>query len=129
MLVASDGFAVVHAGWRGALAGIIQQTATKLLATGSKPLLAYVGPMIGVSAYEFSPTDLRPLVQRFGTEIVGETPEGKPALDMPRVVSIACAQAGFEPSTPTSCTSEADYFSYRTRGEDERMATVAWIDG
>ena len=53
--VATRGVAVVHAGWRGALAGLPGATATALAeATGSPPseLIAYVGPHIGSCCYK-----------------------------------------------------------------------------
>jgi polyphenol oxidase len=46
--------AAVHAGWRGLVGGIIEQTLRRLDALGARPehLCAAIGPSIGVDAYE-----------------------------------------------------------------------------
>lgn len=49
----SHAFAVVHAGWRGLAAGVIERAASAL---GSGPsLYAFVGPSISVAAYQVGP--------------------------------------------------------------------------
>ncbi len=129
VLVADNGIAVVHAGWRGALDGIVEVAANRLLKNGASPVKAFVGPTIGSHAYEFTAADLRPFVDRYGTEVASETSQGLPALDMAKVIEAACAQVGFEATRPLACTSEPNRYSYRLRKEAERQATVAWIDG
>lgn len=48
--------AVVHAGWRGAAAGIVGKAVTELAGLpGAEDLVAFVGPHIGVCCYEFGP--------------------------------------------------------------------------
>jgi len=62
--------AVVHAGWRGALAGIGADAARKLAAVaGCEPsdLRAYIGPHIGPCHYEVDETLLSQFVDAFGT--------------------------------------------------------------
>ncbi len=129
VLVANNGVSVVHAGWRGALTGIIDEAATRLLSNGSTPVAAFVGPTISSAKYEFGLAELTPFVDRFGADVVGETTDGSPALDMAKVVELACARFGFRASPPLACTSDQNRFSHRIRKESERQATLAWIDG
>jgi YfiH family protein len=53
----------VHAGWRGAVAGVLEQAVTAMTALGASPaaIAAVVGPCIGPDAYEVGP-DLRDAV-------------------------------------------------------------------
>jgi polyphenol oxidase len=46
-----------HAGWKGALAGIIAQTVTAMQALGARPasIAAAIGPCIGLNSYEVGP--------------------------------------------------------------------------
>lgn len=128
VLVGSTGVAVVHAGWRGAAAGVIEAAASRLRDGGSEPVATVLGPCIQPGAYEFGMADLRPIVASFGREIVGQTNAGAPALDLTRVVQISCERAGWPVPSRPPCTSSTEYFSHRTRTDRERQSTVAWIE-
>jgi purine-nucleoside/S-methyl-5'-thioadenosine phosphorylase / adenosine deaminase len=58
--------AVLHAGWRGLLGGIVQETAN-ILGAG---FAAIVGPTIGPCCYEVGDEVAGPFRERFGTDIV-----------------------------------------------------------
>ncbi|HWF00471.1 MAG TPA: polyphenol oxidase family protein [Caulobacteraceae bacterium] len=49
--------AAAHAGWRGALGGVIEATVAQMVAAGARPgdMLAAVGPCIGPRSYEVGP--------------------------------------------------------------------------
>ncbi len=127
VLVSTEGVAVVHAGWRGAEAGIVERAAAELGAFGA-PVAAWIGPCIGPEAYEFGADDLRRLVERFGPVAAATTDRGTPALDLFAVVSASVVSSGFPaPSRPPS-TADPRYFSHRVRGERERQVTAAWIE-
>lgn len=59
LLASEDGrwVAAVHAGWRGAVGGIVEATVKALSARGVSPgaLIACVGPCIGPAAFEIGP--------------------------------------------------------------------------
>lgn len=57
--------AAIHAGWRGAVAGIIEKTLGEMYALGARfsTLYAILGPMIGPASYEVSP-DFIPMVEK-----------------------------------------------------------------
>lgn len=128
VLVGSTGVAVVHAGWRGAAAGVIAAAGDRLRAAGAEPIAALLGPCIQPDAYEFGMNDLEPIVAEFGREIVGRSAAGTAALDLTRVVQISCERAGWPAPDRPLCTSDAAYFSHRTRADKGRQATVAWIE-
>jgi polyphenol oxidase len=86
------GVAVVHAGWRGALAGIAAEAARKLADhTGAKPaeLLAYIGPHIGPCHYEVDAERLSQFAYSFGTIAAAQ---GR--LDLGAVVSESLSEVG-----------------------------------
>ncbi len=128
VLVAERGFAVVHAGWRGLVAGIVDVAATRLLAEAGAPVAARVGPCINPSRYEFGAADLATATSVLGAEVEAETAWGTPALDVPAAVGVACERAGWPvPPTRPPCTSDERWFGHRTRADIGRQAGVAWM--
>lgn len=122
---------VVHAGWRGLAAGVVQAAATRLRQVGGGRASAVLGPCIGPECYEFSPADLAAVAQVLGDGVRGRTSSGRPALDVPAAVDAALADVGIGPAERlgpcTSCAADR-HFSHRARGERQRQATVAWFD-
>jgi polyphenol oxidase len=130
VLVATSGVGVVHAGWRGAGAGIVERTAEALSAAGGgAPVASWLAPCISPSAYAFGPEPLAELVARYGPTVAGRTAAGDPALDLRAVVRAACEAVGWPPPAEPACTSHPGFFSHRTRGDTGRQATVAWLEG
>jgi copper oxidase (laccase) domain-containing protein len=127
VLVAEAGVAVVHAGWRGLMAGVIEEAASILARVGGRPAAAHLGPTIGPAAYRFGADDLARVAERYGDEVVARTATGEPALNMPAAVASACRAAGWPAPGRPSCTSDPRWFSHRTRSDQGRQAAVAWI--
>lgn len=128
VLVAEQGFAVVHAGWRGLVGGIVEVAAQRLLEGAGSPVAARVGPCINPAGYEFGSADLALATSALGAEVQAETAWGAPALDVPTAVQVACERAGWPapPSRP-ACTTDDRWFSHRTRTDIGRQAGVAWM--
>jgi YfiH family protein len=122
-IASPDAVAVVHAGWRGVVAGVIDRAAAAL---GGRDLVAALGPCIHPECYEFGAADL----ERFDPAVRATTAEGTPALDLPAAVRLALARAGvdvgYDAETCTACAAD-DYFSFRARAETQRQAVVAWL--
>jgi YfiH family protein len=118
----------LHAGWRGASAGVVAEGVAALRALGTGPVRAAIGPVICARHYEFGEDDLEPLVARFGVEVAGETDAGRPALDLPRLLQRVLADAGVDDVTDIGvCTAEsADHYSYRRDGRTGRQVVVVW---
>ena len=127
VLISTKGVAVVHAGWKGALAGVIEAAGEQLLSYGGKPVTAVVGPCISAEQYEFGDADLARIRAVYGPAIEAVTAAGTPGLDMSVVVGAACEAAGWLAPAPVACTSDENFFSHRTRGDGGRQTTVAWL--
>lgn len=120
-LVAGDGtIAGVHAGWRGALDGVLDR-AVDHLPVGR--VEAVLGPCIHPCCYEFGDDDLATFVAAFGPQVVATTAWGTPALDMPAVITTALARRGVTVSNRSQCTGcgAGRWFSHRRRGERGRQ--------
>ncbi|MAG03222.1 MAG: hypothetical protein CL406_01215 [Acidimicrobiaceae bacterium] len=125
----NGGLAVVHAGWRGLAAGVLERASETLMGLAGGPLSALVGPCIHSCCYEFGCDDLAELVQEMGPEVEAVTRDGRPALDLPAAVVASLERAGVSDfEIDGACTSCDDrYWSYRATGSGRRQAMVAVI--
>lgn len=121
--------AVIHAGWRGLLAGVVAGAVNALQDLGDRPLEAHLGPCIRPGCYEFDGPELAQMVDRFGSAVRTSTSWGSPAVDLPRAAGIALAEAGVPSVVDGSgCTACDDrWFSHRARADVGRFATRAWL--
>ncbi len=126
-LVNLDGpIAVVHAGWRGLRAGVVEATAAELRRRSGGEVVAVVGPHIHVESYEFG-SELDELVDRFGPGIAGQTAAGSAALDLAELVRVVLAEVSIDVAAEDGrCTSAGELFSHRLDRDVERHALVAW---
>jgi copper oxidase (laccase) domain-containing protein len=117
---------VVHAGWQGLLAGVVEAGVAALRALHDGPVRAWLGPCIHAGRYEFGEDALAPLVERFGPAVAARTEWGTPALDVPAAVQVALREVGVAPVTDVGvCTAgSADHFSHRRDGVTGRQAVV-----
>jgi copper oxidase (laccase) domain-containing protein len=119
---------VVHAGWRGLLAGVVEAAAEAMERLGAGRLFAAVGPCIWPHAYEFSSPELDTLARQFGPVVRATAASGRPALDLPAAVGAALGRAGVallaESQTCTHCSTW--HWSWRARADPGRQATVVW---
>jgi YfiH family protein len=109
-----------HAGWRGALAGVLEATLAAMRALGAGEIVAAVGPCIGPESYEVA-ADLRDAVlardpadaRFFGA---GKRPE-RWQFDLPGYCAARLAAAGAEAHVlgADTLSDEARFFSHRRR--------------
>jgi YfiH family protein len=127
--IADDrGVGVVHAGWRGLLAGIVPAAVHALRRHGRGPVRALIGPTIRPASYAFGREDLDAMVARFGPTVEGRTDSGRPALDLVAGVRAAFAEVGVTDVADSDDDTAADperWFSYRRDGDTGRQALVA----
>ncbi len=117
--------AAIHAGWRGLVARIIEQTIRTLMSYGSTPdrLVAAIGPHIGVDAFEVSDEVAQSIENvSFGAPSVARSPNAKPHVSLETIASEQLYQAGVPRAAIDSvcpCTySNAQYFfSFRRDGK------------
>lgn len=113
--------AVLHVGWRGLLAGIVE---AGVRALGGGPVAAAIGPGIGPCCYEVGDEVAAPFRERFGDGVVA----GR-RLDLPEAVERALRAEGCAVEERVGlCTSceEGLFFSHRRdRGRTGRQGIVA----
>ena len=115
--------AVLHVGWRGLLAGIVESGAAAL---GGEPFVAAIGPGIGPCCYEVGDEVAGPFRERFGDEVV----PGR-HLDLHEAAERALREAGAESvervGLCTSCEEELFFSHRRDRGRTGRQGILAVI--
>jgi len=124
--------AAAHAGWRGLLNGILENT----LKTFRFPdrVTAYLGPAIGPSAFEVGGEVRQAFVERDGAASRYFVPSENPdkwlcnlyGIAKERLTSLS-VKAVFGGDACTYSDREA-FYSYRRDGQTGRMASVIWID-
>ena len=122
VIIEGGGFAaVVHAGWRGAAAGVVRATMKYLAANGLEPERAAIGPAIGSCCYEVGPEVTAELPDH-----VSVTDWGTSSVDL---VSAVTADLGaLEVWRADRCTKTDDaYHSFRRNGTQGRQMAVAWL--
>ncbi len=119
--VTSDGaVAMLHAGWRGLAAGVIEEGVRALRAlNGGGPLHAAVGPGAGPCCYEVG----EEVHARFGTD--------GPTLDLKAIARNQLREAGADTihdvGLCTMCTPELFFSHRRDHGVTGRQAGIAWL--
>jgi polyphenol oxidase len=108
-----------HAGWRGALAGVLEATVAAMQALGAKQIAAAIGPCIHGSSYEVS-ADLRDPVLARNPEDARFFTQGRPnrwQFDLPSYCAarLAAIGIGAEILPHDTCANEPEFFSHRRR--------------
>lgn len=106
-----------HAGWRGAISGVIEATVQKMREQGATRILAVIGPTISQRAYEVGEDFMDEfLAEDFGHHrFFAAGPNGRPMFDLPAFGLMRLRDAGVEAEWIRHCTySDPDrFFSYR----------------
>jgi YfiH family protein len=117
--------AVLHAGWKGLLAGIVEAGARAL---GDHELAAAIGPAIGPCCYEVGEEVAVPYRERFGDDVV----HGR-NLDLWTSAERALRAAGVERvhrvDRCTACEPEAFFSHRRDHGRTGRQGVIAYVAG
>jgi hypothetical protein len=118
------GLCVLHVGWRGLLAGIVESGVGAL---GGGHLAAVVGPGIGFCCYEVGEEVSGPFRDRFGPEVVAD---GRVDLGgaTERALQAAGVQAVERTGHCTSCEPELFFSHRRDGGRTGRQGVIAYID-
>ena len=115
--------AILHAGWRGLLAGIVAAGAQAL---GAGPLAAAIGPGIGPCCYEVNEEVAGPFRDAFGDDVVRD---GR--LDLWSAAERSLREAGCEEveraDLCTFCHPQLFFSHRRDRGLTGRQGVVAYI--
>jgi len=120
----ADGAPVIgaaHAGWGGALKGVLESTVEKMKELGTRPetIRAAVGPCIGPKSYEVSKGFEAPFLERDPEDehfFRAAQKQGHLMFDLPGYIANRLAQAGVRQVTITghdTFAEEDKFFSYR----------------
>lgn len=110
-----------HAGWKGALAGILDNTVAKMVELGAEPgrIIAGIGPCIAQRSYEVGPDFPAPFLaeseeyERFFSPV---GTEGRFMFSLPGYVARKLARLNISEVMPTpcdTCREDNRFFSYR----------------
>ena len=123
--------AIVHVGWRGLCAGVIEALLGKLALPLGR-LLAWTGPGIGSDGYQVRADVRETLIDSFpGHESALAATGNHWIADLPTMVEQRLRHQGvihiFHSGQCTYRQADA-YFSYRRDGQCGRMASLAWLE-
>jgi copper oxidase (laccase) domain-containing protein len=133
ILAAPDAIGIVHAGWRGAAAGVARTAVEAFLSRtrDRDSVRAWMGPAIGPCCYEVGPEVASRFAPRFSRPSKGD----RFLLDLPAAVRHELEEARIRPDRimqPGGCTSCGGerYASYRRDGLNagRMIALVARLD-
>ncbi|WP_019646329.1 peptidoglycan editing factor PgeF [Novispirillum itersonii] len=133
--------AAVHAGWKGALNGVIDNTIARMEDLGAKPrrIVAGIGPCIAQRSYEVGPEFPAPFLAEEENNVRFFAPsrrDGYFMFDLPGYVARRLARLNIGEVMPTpcdTCREESRFFSYRRtvlRGETDygRMLSAITLE-
>lgn len=124
--------AAAHAGWRGLLAGVLEETVMAMSVPGNR-LMAYLGPAIGPQAFEVGDEVRSAFVAADTNAAVAFKPvsSGNWLADIYELARQRLVGQGVRRVFGGSmCTvNDADnFFSYRRDGVTGRMASMVWLE-
>ncbi|OAN50654.1 polyphenol oxidase [Paramagnetospirillum marisnigri] len=122
--------AAAHAGWKGALGGVLDNTVKAMVGLGAKTanIVAAMGPCIGHRSYEVGPEFPAPFLAEDGANVDFFAPaprSGHALFDLPGYISRKLSRLGVHEVTRVpadTCRDETRFFSYRRaclRGEPD----------
>jgi polyphenol oxidase len=120
-----------HAGRRGLVAGVIQNTVAAMVGQGAHPAdcVAVIGPAVCGRCYEV-PEDMREAVSAVVPGTATTSAAGTPALDLPAgaVGILTAAGIGQVRNTDICTVTDPRFYSYRGEGRTGRFAGVVMLD-
>ncbi|MGQ0849461.1 MAG: polyphenol oxidase family protein [Actinomycetota bacterium] len=121
VLLARGAVGAAHAGWRGALAGVVGRLSGAMTAAGFPPVQAAVGPLIGPCCFEVGPE----VAEQFG-DFVATTTWGTTSVDLRSTIVAQIPGVAVAPFR--SCTyHDQQWWSHRRQATAARMAAVGWL--
>ena len=124
--------ALLHAGWRGLAAGVIEQ-GVRALGVAPEEVLVWLGPAIGPNAFEVGPEVKAAFVQNDSAAEAAFAPAntGRYLADLYALARLRLSALGVSRVFGGGfCTfTERDrFFSYRRDGACGRMASLIWLE-
>jgi hypothetical protein len=131
--VAGRWVAAAHAGWRGLVGGVLENTVARSPVAATE-LLAWLGPAIGPAAFEVGDEVRAAFLRDDGGAAVcfAPSPAGRWLADLAGLARRRLARAGVGWVGGGGECTHADarrFYSYRRDGVTGRMAALIWLDG
>jgi len=128
---AGQAVGIVHAGWRGLAAGVIEN-AVRAMALPPENLIAYIGPGIGARRYEVGEEVRRAFVDKDPNAASSFAP-GRGERHFADLYALARARLAAAGVTDAYggglCTaSDERFFSFRRDRTTGRMASLIWLE-
>ncbi len=123
--------AAAHAGWRGLLAGVLEETVAATAVPGER-LMAWLGPAIGPAAFEVGDEVRAAFVAADAGAAMAfvARPNGKWLCDLYALARrrfLALGVARVFGGGRCTCTEQDVFYSYRREGRTGRMASLIWL--
>ena len=122
--------AAVHAGWKGLVGGIIENTIQKF-SEPAENYLAWIGPAICESCYETGDDIKQQFVNKYpNLEQAFTNDYPKTHTNLPRLAAMILNQHGVnQVYLSNACTFEENdkFYSYRRQAKTGRIATLIWF--
>lgn len=123
--------AAIHAGWRGLLNGIVENTVHKMHAAPSS-LMAWIGPAMCGRCYETGQEVQTAFTTRFPfTDVAFHQIGAQWYANLPKLAELILQSLGVLAIYQSgACTYELNntFYSYRRHAETGRMATLIWFN-
>ena len=123
--------AAIHAGWRGLVNGIIENTLAKMQ-SHPKTLMAWIGPAICSKCFEIGEEVKHHFTSRYPfTENTFHTHHAHYYADLPKMAELILnAQGIMSVFQSGACTYELEneFYSYRKQPQTGRIATLIWMN-
>jgi hypothetical protein len=115
--------AIVHAGWRGVAARIVEEATGRMDAIGDRPVRVAIGPAIGPCCYEVGEEVVAAL-----DGFAGRTTWGTPSVDLGAAIVDQASGDGIEVWRSELCTfTDRSLHSYRGEATSARQVAVTWL--
>jgi polyphenol oxidase len=123
--------AAIHAGWRGLLNGIIENTLAKMHSP-KNTLMAWTGPVICKNCFEVGQDVPDAFIQRYAFTASSFRPyHGKSLGNLPKIAELILNKYNVHAVYhANACTLEQEnsFYSYRRAPQTGRMATLIWFN-
>lgn len=123
--------AAIHAGWRGLVNGIVENTLGKMHSKASD-LLAWIGPAICQKCYEVGDEVYQTFTGKYALSQEAFTPvHGKWLANLPKIAEMVLNSQGITAVYQSElCTyeSENELYSYRRTPQTGRIGTLIWFN-
>ena len=129
---ASEVLAVAHAGWRGLVGGILEETVRSMVAQGAdrSKIVALIGPCVDQATFEVGDEVVEQMIQRLGADVESsiDRSQTRPHVDLAGACALALRRAGIEQERLTRMrldTGDERFFSDRRARPCGRFAMIA----